>query len=186
MKFKAKGFPVDNRKVRKLTERCGILIASMIWPLAGFLYFVTKSSLKVSLVLYSGLYFVLSVGSNSAYISGVFHHMKKTNEVMKVKLIEKSINNEKDFIQLLEIYSDLMNICDSINLTFGFPTMLGFGVVFFYSIFVAFTAYMDIVGDGKLSLITISSLGFSVYYLIFLAVVVFVSSKLNDVVSSVH
>ena len=179
LKFKAIGFPVDNIKVRKFTERCGILITSMIWPLAGFLYFVTESPLKVSLVLYAGLYFILSVGSNSAYISGIFYHLKQTNEILQAKLAEKSKNNEKDFAKLTEIYSDLMNICDDINLTFGFPTMLGFGAVFFYTIFSTFTAYMDIIGEGKLSQITISSLGFSVYYLFFLTVVILVCSKVN-------
>ena len=168
--------------VIKTNIKIASFFTSMIWPLTGFLYFVDRSVVKVSLVLYAGFYFILSVGSVTAYVSGVSYRLKSLNEVLTMKYENYSVKIYQDnngFVKMMEIYSDLMNICDDINLTFGFPTMLGFGAVFFYTIFSTFTAYMDIIGEGKLSQITISSLGFSVYYLFFLTVVILVCSKVN-------
>jgi hypothetical protein len=76
-----------------------------------------------------------------------------------------------------------MNSCDDISLIFGVPMMLGIGIVFFFSIFSNFTAYMDIAGEGKLSPLTISSVVFALYYGGFVVVVVFVCSRVTSEVS---
>lgn len=167
-----------------------ISISCFIYPLTAFVYFMDRKVLKVPLVLYASLYFVLSIGSVTNYIIGVYCRMKSVNEVLQLKLNESNggkivkVRNSTDedtklFVGLSKIYNSLMDVCNLINLCYGFQMMLGFGLVFFFTLFTIFTAYTDIYNDGRLTSETIPSLAFCVFYSLFLTSVVFTCSLLD-------
>jgi hypothetical protein len=186
-KFKLIGFPVDYSNIVKSNTAKGFCITSMVYPLTAFLFYMDRSILKTSLVFYSGFYFIMCVGSITAYVSGVFYRLQSLNEVLKLKsevtIFKRKEGSENDLAKLMEIYSILMKACDDINLIFGVPTTFGIGIVFFFSIFSNFTAYMDIAGEGSLSSLTIPSIAFALYYGVFVVVVVFVCCRLTSEVS---
>jgi hypothetical protein len=186
-KFKSIGFTVDYTSIVKANTVKGACITSVIYPLTAFLFYMDRSILKTSLTFYAGFYFIMCVGSITAYVAGVFYRLQSLNEVLKLKsgvtIFKNTKTSDNDFGKLMEIYSILMNSCDDISLIFGVPMMLGIGIVFFFSIFSNFTAYMDIAGEGKLSPLTISSVVFALYYGGFVVVVVFVCSRVTSEVS---
>jgi hypothetical protein len=79
-------------------------------------------------------------------------------------------------VKLNEIYDQLMTLSGSISRCYGFQVMLGFGLVFFYTIFTSFTIYKDLFNDGKLQNKTISSFLFCIYYNFIMNCIIWVCS----------
>lgn len=182
------GYPVDHLKSIKKFFAISSTIVIFNIPLTAFSYFMDKSLLKVPLVLYASLYFTLSVGMGASYSYGIFKRLESVNEVLLTKLNKpgvvhvKTTNQTKEmetFAGLSQVYSILMDICDDVNLCFGFQMMLGFGIVFFYSLFTTFTGYTDFITEGTLSPTTISSIAFCVFFNFFLTLVIFTCSMLD-------
>jgi 7tm Chemosensory receptor len=176
-------------KIVKRNMVVSFVILNLIHPITAFSYFMEGNLLKVPLLLYAGVYFTLSLGSATAYILAVYYRLECINEVLHIKLDQsttlitvKSVNqseHDDTFVGLSQIYSALIDICDDINLSYGFQTMLGFGIIYFYTLLTTFTAYTDIVNERHLTPITISSIAFCIYYNFFLASVIFTCSMLD-------
>lgn len=147
-------------------------------------YFTENSILKVPLYVYGALYFSLSVGSISIYVLSIYFRLFSIKQVLQLKLNNFSFGrilfvdafNSRDdpdvYGALAEIYCDLMDINDEINICVGFQLMIAFGLVFFYSLFTSFSIYTDFVDEGRLSAITIASTSFCAYFNFFLTVVI--------------
>lgn len=183
-------FPVNYMTQIKKNFWIALIIMSLVHPLTLFAYSIDRQILKVPLILYAGLYFILSIGSVSSYIFGVSDRLATVNKVLQLKLSEQKngkiikVQSENDedvkiFVGLAQIYTELLNVCDSINLCFGFQMMFGFGLVFFFTIFTTFTASSDIFNEGHLTTVTISSIAFCIYYNFFLTMVILSCSMLN-------
>jgi hypothetical protein len=168
----------------KQRSKFGPLILSLVLPQAAYFYYFERSIFKVSLLFYSVIYFIMSVGSSSIFIYGVSCRLKTLNEVLEYYLKRIVAKNDdetaKTFMKLMEIYSKTMIIRDDINLTFGLPMMLGFGYVFFSVIFSTFTAFMDITGHGQMSPLAISSNVLAAYYSFFVVGVIYQATKSNQ------
>ena len=181
----------DYMTVLKRNFLISFAFMSTIWPMTGFYYYMDRSLLKAPLVLYAALYFTFCIGSVSAYTLAIFYRLQSINEVLQRKYLQSKagktigkIRDEKVFMVSMKVYSSLMDVCDDVNLCYGFSTMLGFGTVFFYTIFTSFTAYMDIIGSKKLLPATISSVSFCIYYNIYLSLVIFSCMVLIKIVGT--
>jgi hypothetical protein len=150
-------------------------------PQAAYVYYSERSFLKVSLLFYSVVYFIFSVGMSAAFIFGVFCRLRTLNQFLELylgKIAEtKNDKTPEKFVKLMEIYSKTVSICDDINMIFGLPMMLGFGYVFFYVIFSTFSAFMDISGQGRMLPITISSNLLAAYYSFFIIGVIYQATQ---------
>jgi hypothetical protein len=172
-------FPVDYEKVMRQHFLLQATFMSLIHPFVVFQYFMDRNLLRCILVLYAGQYFIFSVGSISGFSIATYFRLKTVSKILQLKVqqskivqVEDKAQDEKLFTVLMKSYSTVMNVCNGINLCYSFPTMLGFGVVFFFTIFTTFTAYTDVVSEKRLSVSTISSIVFCVYYNLFLVVVI--------------
>lgn len=170
------------------------IIISLILPLTAVMFFIdeSRSYIKMFLFFYSNIYFTTSVGSITSVVSGIYIRLLSISEFLTLKLNSKNTKHKFINVQevdktsdskvieiLAEIYQDLVEICDEVNICYGFQTMLGFGLIFFSTLFTNFTAYIDIVNDGHLSSVTIYTMTFSVYFNFFLVSVILVCSLLE-------
>ena len=171
-------------KVERWYKICVILIVSITILLNGAIYIVEKSLLKSLLYFYSGAYFVLSVGSVVGIMNGARIRIKVINKVLEESLItpigieavdsiKKSIGRTSVLRVSMDVYCKLMRVYDDINVCYGIPTMLGFGFLFFYSIFTSFMVYKDYSSYGGLKGVTIMSLLYSCYLHLFTSLVLF-------------
>jgi hypothetical protein len=149
----------------------------VIFALEYLVYSSDGSILKVILHFYSVLYFTLNVGLGSGIIVGVVFRLKRINYVCKSLLIHdeyQKSNDDKMAImeQLYEIYGDCIDACDLINLCFMGQVMMGYGLVFFYTIFTAFMVYKDYITFEYLLPETTCALGFCLYYNFFLILII--------------
>lgn len=173
-------------------------ILLIIFALEYFLYAIDEYPIlyKVVMHLYSTLYLTLNVGICTLSILAVIIRLKRINCVCKSLLIHgdyqksvtkvRTINSEDEMAtigKLYEIYSLCIDVCDLINLCFMFQVMLGYGLVFFHTIFVSFTVYKDFSTFGCLLPETTCSLAFCLYYNLFLILIIAMCSSAEQEVS---
>lgn len=157
-------------------------VTFLIIPLTVTMYIIDGSLFKIPLYIYSSFYFTVTVGSITIYTWGVYIRLEsvsrllaqtmkrsKTDGVIHVKTSE---DDTKVIATLSEIYQDLIEICDDINICYGLTLMLGFGLIYFFSLFTSFTVYTDFLNVGSFTNVSVSSLGFCIYYNIVLASVI--------------
>lgn len=190
--FEAINFPVDYLPLIIRNGRYAGLIMSLIFPLTGLMYYLERSLLKIPLFIYSSLYFTLGVGSVTIYIMAVRYRLDTIITVLKLCLHRRSIGkfllvkevSQNDDIPILralaDIYSDLIHICEEINVCFGFQLMVSYGLIFFYTLFTSFSAYTDLINEGFLTPITLTSATFCLYFNFFLTNVVLTCSMVEN------
>lgn len=181
-------FPVNYIKRIKRNAAAAGSVILMIIPLTAFVYIIDKHILKIPLYLYGSLYFDLGVGSVAIYVMGVWYRLTSITKVLKLRLHRKVprkillVQETKncDDVEILrtltDIYSDLMDACNEINACFGFQLMISFGLIFLFTLFTSFSAYTDIVDEGFLTHVSISSIIFCVYFNFFLSIVIYTCS----------
>lgn len=172
--------------MKLLRWNSGIIVVSisLIFPLLVMVYFMDSSVLKIPLYLYTTLNFTICVGSVTCFVLSVFVRLISVNEVLKLQLSRRSEEkiilvkaiDRKDDVEVIrtlaDIFSDLMDTCDDINVSYGIQLMVGFGMIFFYALFASFTAYTDYVTEGRLTFISIAPLAFSCYYIFVLTIII--------------
>lgn len=198
--MKKAGFIVDYMKVIKLNFKINSMITGLILPLTLTVYIIEKNPLKVFLYIYSSLYFTISVGTVSGSIAGAYFRLKSITEILNLKFMHKSsgkyststirgvLNGDFDSADVIraltEAYYKSIDICDEINVVFCIHMMLGFGIIFFNSLFTGFTAYKDIATGGSLSGSSVPSIVFGVYYNIVLSAIIFSCTILESEVTT--
>lgn len=158
-----------------------VVIVFITIPLNGAVYIIEKSLLKSGLYFYCGIYYVISVGSVCGIMNATRLRIKSINVVLESRICEikivqhvKSGSGKAELMRaLMDIYNKLMEVYDSISICYGINAMLGFGFLFFYSIFSSFMAYKDFFTNGSLSGVTIVSLMFAAYLHLFMFSVIF-------------
>lgn len=176
----------------KKNFRLGFSTLLPIIPLTAFSYLSDgENLLKIPLYFYASFYFSLGTGAMTIYTLNVYFRLATIEQILQLKL-DKKLNqkfikaekdNEKVLITLSDTYSDLLDCCDDVNLCFGLGMMLSFGLVFFYTLFIVFTVYTDILNEKTLSPITATSVGFCFYYNLFLTSVIFTCTRVEEKVS---
>lgn len=168
----------------------------MILPLNARMYYLDGSLLKVPLFLYSSFYFTISIGAVTGITRGLQMRIESISHILKtlsrrpgndkiVKVSSSTRNSDAEIISTLaDIYQDIIRVCDGINVYSGPSMMLGFGLIFFYTLFTSFTIYTDLVNEGFLTASSDSSLGFSIFYNIVLVCVIYMCSELKSEVKT--
>lgn len=83
---------------------------------------------------------------------------------------------------LMEIYVDMVELCDGINRNQGFPNMLAIGLVFSHTLFTNFVIVKSLFGEGKLATSTLVSITYLIFYnLLFLVITVLNSLAVREV-----
>lgn len=165
-----------------------ILVIFTAIPLNCAIYIIEQSFLKSSLYCYTLIYYILSVGTVVGIMNGIRLRIKLINEVLepnlnKFKIVyvnKSSAGKTETYRALMDIYGRLMEVNDSINICHGIPTMLGFGFLFFYTIFTSFMAYKDISNDGALRGVTIGSLMYSSYVQLFATLIILLCASTEN------
>lgn len=186
MQYADIGHPVDYIAVMNRSTTLAACFIGLMIPATAIVYFIDGSLLKVPFYLYSGTYFVLSLGAVTAYTMGIRFRLVSLSSILKEKLNEKRDSKAKaikilqddasHFRSLAMAYQVLMDVCDDTNLCYGFQLMIGSALSFFYSLFTGFSVYVDLAGHGSLSPVTWSSVGFALYYNFFLTTVILTCS----------
>lgn len=181
-KFAEFGIKVDYKSETKAMVVIIFLMMSLILPLSYLTYVIDGSLFKAVLYLYSGIFFLLSVSSVVGIVFNVSVRVKSINKILKYlahypsKILIVNEKGKKDDIEIIrlvfEVYGNLVDINDAINLCFGVPALLAFGLLYFYSLFVNFMAFRNIKNDGFLDNITITGLIYSSFLQIFMNAVV--------------
>lgn len=177
LQFQRIGYQVEYIKFLLAVCLISLLFGFFIFtPLFILMYFLDGSIVKMLLYFYSTTIFVLNVGSATIYIMGIFMRLRSLKHIIMtllhlpldnklgIETIKYRDHDEKEIlVKLNEIYGQLMTLCGSISRCYGLQVMLGFGLVFFYTIFCSFAIYKDLLINGKLENRTISSLLFCIY-----------------------
>jgi 7tm Chemosensory receptor len=170
----------------------GSLIVGLILPITFFGYMMDRVLIKVPLFIYSSFYFCLSIGNVSGNIGAICTRLMSMTEFLEIKLVSKTDeknqnvkslkkrNDVDDYTVLAEIYQLLMDSVDNINVCYSFQMMLGFGLVFFTTLFTSFSSYVDIYDKGYLTPVTITAIAFCLYFNFFLSVVIMTCVQLDD------
>lgn len=166
--------------------RLGIFgLMFMSFPLSVSIYFIERSILKACLYWYSAVYFIISVGSVVGLMNGTFIRFKSVTRIAQSILDEQNerrisgknkpdTNNVELIATGYKIYRDLIEIYTSLNICNGVQAMLGFSLVYFYSIFTGFMVFRDLRDDKTLNNITIASIIYVTYLHIFTSSLIFV------------
>lgn len=196
-KFKEVDLIVNYSKAIKSNSFIGFFVIALIPLLSLFLYVLEGSILKVLIYTYGSFYFSFNVGSSTAYILGTVVRLNSMKEFLKQILstntkkltVVKSVNHKGNinvFETLADAYNDLMDLCDEINVCFGFQLMMSFGLIFFYTLFTLFSAYMDFINEEHFTAVVISSVMFCVYFNFVLSTVIISCSFVEKQVSSLN
>lgn len=78
---------------------------------------------------------------------------------------------------LIDVYSDLIEIGEQINICYGFPTMLAYGLTFFHTLLTFYVALKDLFNAGQIDFETISSASYSAFYNSLFTAIIFFNAK---------
>lgn len=182
--FRGIGFNEDYKREAIATAVGIFSLMSIVGPMSYSVYVIDGSLLKAGLYFYSGLVFLLSIGSAARVLNAVTVRVKSI-----VRIFESLLNypsdvliittkEQKDDIEIIStltgIYARLVKICDSINVCYGTTVMLGYGLLFFYALFVNYMAFKNLLAYGYLDKHTISGLIFCSYLQTFMNAIVLI------------
>jgi hypothetical protein len=165
----------------------GILAGSI--PLSISIYFIQGSIIKAWLFFYCVVSYMISSGTVIGFIHVCGFKIKGIQNVCKAIcnypsniIIVKEPNRDdvKTVETLTEIYRELQDVLDSINICYGVQTMFGTGLVFFYTLFTSYMIFKEFRDKETLALlepITISSIIYATYLQVFMLTLINVSSK---------
>lgn len=158
-------------------------------------YLLNGSLLKAALSLYSGANYVLSAGTVTAFVSAIQLRLESMNKLctsmmttsfgdLRIKQV-KSFSAKTDNIEiiraLIDVYAKLIEVQDSLNICYGIQTMLGFGILFFFSIFSFYMAFISVTLDGTLHGNNCAALLVTLYLtLLSLSIIVFCNRTENE------
>lgn len=127
-------------------------------PLSYYVYSMDLLLMKAILYLYCGSYYVISIGTVSSFLSSMFLRIRSINLHLETMLnkprdcFKKTVFQDIDEIEILtQAYAKVIEINDLINLVYGLPILLGYGLMFFHTIFTTFLTCIDLKNHGFIS-----------------------------------
>lgn len=146
--------PARDSYVNAFPIAFGVMVLVAI-PLSYYVYSMDLLIMKAILYLYCGIYYVISIGTTSAFLSSKFLRIRTINIHLEAMLakpqnsFKKSVLQDIDEIEkLTQAYAMVIEINKLINLVFGIPILLGYGLMFFHTIFTTFLACIDLKNQG--------------------------------------
>lgn len=177
------GFAVDYEASTNVLRLMVFLVVILNFPLSLILYFLDPNFIKAIFCLYSNFYFTLNLTTACSYGFTIIRRIQSMTNVLSNLIIIPnykglliSFENDEKYseiiLELMNIYGELTEICQKVNLCHGFTNMLSFGLIFFHTLFTYFVIFKDFFDEGKLSYVTITSLVYSTFYNIFLTAII--------------
>lgn len=187
-KFKSIGRNEDFSKVAVGILGIFSAIVALSIPIAIITYNLHGSLLNTGLSFYSGMYFVLIVGMVISFIQGMIIRMQIVYRVLE------SINRDRSYVTavvdnnsrndglkiirtLIEIYSKIIQLQETVSICLGVQTMLLFGLLFFCTILTNFIVIKNLSTDGFLSGSTVSGIIITSYYHVFVTAIIHVCNQ---------
>lgn len=171
----------------------GRILIVILTSLHFMAYYLNNSPVKVLFYLYASLFYMNVIGRASATNAAIITRLMAMAEFIEMKADQEMVVKNRSLIErkaelrivakLSEIYQRIADGCDERNRCQGFQLMLGFGMMFFYTLFTSFTAYIDLVRTGKLDNSTITAIAFCLFFNFFVATVILTCSKTNHAVT---
>lgn len=161
------------------------LMIALSVPLTIVSYQFHGSILNCGISLYSGLYFMLLIGTVISCVHGIIARVKFVGNVLQSMLPSSSnmiavheLKEDPEKIgAMIEIFSILIRVNNVVNQCFGVPTMIEFGVLFFHTLLTNFIAIKNLSTDGYLDGSTVSGMMYSTYYHLFIVAIIYVCSQ---------
>lgn len=174
-----------------------LLVIGINIPLSIAVYFLDSSLLKAFLYLYSSMYFSMSIITACSYTFSILLRLNSMANALKdlsnhpvrevVVFVENNDDTNTEIISgLIEIYVEITEICKSVNICQGFPSMLGFGLIFLHSLFTYFVMFKEIFNDGYLAFVTLSAILYTLYYNFLFTAIIFLNWLKDREVSFNH
>lgn len=175
------------------SARVGRALLIILVALQFMAYFLNGSLVTVLFYVYASLFYMSVNGRTSGTNAAIRDRIQTMVYFVTFKAEQelsfgnRSLEDRKADLRVIaklsEIYQKIADGCDERNRCQGFQLMLGFGMIFFYTLFTFFTAYVDIIREGQLSNPTISSVIFCLFFNFFVATVILTCSMTNSVVT---
>lgn len=176
------GFDEDYSVMGRILVSIFVFLMMLSIPLNCYTCYAEGSPLKAGLYFYSSFYYLLTSALILIFMSGTFFRMRTVRKVCESMMqypssilivTSEELNNDNELISILfDVYRNLVKIQHEINFCCGGISMMGLGLLMFYSIFTVFMTFKDLSDDGKLEQTTISSVLFASYLNLFLSAVV--------------
>lgn len=160
-------------------------------------YFVERSLLKAFLFIYSSTYLTICIWTASAFIYGIFMRLKsmvnvferilESHDKQDITKVKPVGGDEKEIViikMMIEIYTDLADVFDNINLCYSFSAMLSYGLVFFHTLFTYFVIVRDYNRLGAILQVSTIAYMYAVYYNFLFFVLIFVNTQAANSVSN--
>lgn len=176
-KFIDIGMKEDYSKRGKIFVMTFSIIAIQLFPLSFFIFIIEGSMLKAFLYLYSGFYFILSVGQMVGSLNALNYRIMSIKKLLQtlvdeVRTVKEDPRRMKAIVSLIDIFEKVIRINESVNKCYGVPMLLGFGLIFAFTIFTNYMAIRNIL-DGQFDNITKASVIFCFYLHFFMYAVIY-------------
>lgn len=193
--FNKAGLYQDYTRYGNITMAVYMFLLFLLVVMTIVVYLLNGSLLKAGLVLYSGVNYVISAGTVTAFVSAIHLRLESMNKlctsmmttsygdsrVKQVKSFSAKTENIEIIRTLIDVYAKLIEVQDSLNLCYGIQTMFSFGLLFFFTIFSCYMAFISVTIDGTLHGSNCAALLVTLYLtLLSLSIIVFCNKTENE------
>jgi len=152
-------------RINYLFLMLGVAMMSMLIPLIGMNYYLEKSFVKLMMFPYSSMLLCSSQFFVVRFNTGVIIMLIGLKQVCcNIKTVDSPMKRHALFQKLNHIYDRTLHLNDKCIKLFSFQAMLGIGLIWAYTIFMAFSVYKDVITKAQISGKTITSIAFCIYY----------------------
>lgn len=160
---------LDFSRASRMFEAGYAFVSCLSLPTTFFFYLMDGSLIKSLLYFFSGFGFVIMVSAVVFFFGGIFVRIRNINANLKIMINNSKVRDfngkcgSRKIAKCIQVYGKLIDANRLLNQCFGVQGMLGFGVLFFFTIFTSFMAFKDITTEGTLAGVTAGSVVFVLY-----------------------
>lgn len=164
---------LDFTREARILEVGYVAVSCLSIPTTFFFYLMDGSMIKSLLYFFSGFGFVIIVSAVVYFFGGIFVRIRNINANLKIMMNNSKVRDfsgkcgSRKIASCVQVYGKLIDANRLLNQCFGVPGMLGFGILFFFTIFASFMVFKDITTYGHLEGVTAGSVVFSLYLQIY-------------------
>lgn len=114
---------------------------------------------------------MINISHRNSFIDG--------HETNVCKALTSSDEKESIILTLKSIHHDLMKCVRTLNVIFGFPTMLSIGITFLFTLFTLFASFKAFFYRDIAPQMALSSIYWTIYYNIFLFGIIFTCNMVD-------
>lgn len=167
--------------IRRILKAIFLSVAGLAIPVGCVVLYRDRSIFKLAIFFYFGIFYLSSCAAIITMNSGIFLRVHTINfalvEMFKGSKNPKNFCSEGENIEtisrFIEIYGKLVKVNRLMNLCYSIQAMLGFGILYFYSVFTLFAVFKDLNDKGTLEAKTFNAILRAGYMQIFSATMIY-------------